>query len=88
MQVYGIQHPDHYKRSLDARNDGVANATTADIIGDLNACLSMYSKPIGQFTNVSLATWEIFALTDLTIRKQPYMNLNITEELAGWIAKF
>jgi hypothetical protein len=88
MQVCGSQHPDHYKRSLDARDDGVATATTADTVGDLNACLSVYSKLIGQSTNVSLATWEMFALTDLTIRKPSYMNLNVTEELAGWIAKF
>jgi len=88
MQVCGTQHPDHYKRSLDERDDGVANATTADTIGDLNACLSVYSRLLGDSTNVSLAMWELYALTDITIMKRSYTNLNVTEELLGWIAKF
>jgi hypothetical protein len=88
MQICGSQHPDHYKRSLAERDDGVANATAADAIGDLNACLSVYSKLLGGSANISLAMWEIYSLTEIAIMKQFDMNLNVTDQLDGWIAKF
>ena len=59
---------DHYKRSLEER-DGPANATEADALADLNACLSVYSKlaPWGA-TNISLAHWQLLWAPALNLK--------------------
>jgi hypothetical protein len=88
MQVCGTRHPDHYKRSLEER-DGPANATEADEIGDLNACLSVYSKLAAWgATNISLAHWQLYALSDITYMKRFDLSLNVTDQMDGWVAKF
>ena len=75
------------KRSLHERDDA-ANATTADAIGDMNACLSVFSSLLGDAANISLAMWELYALSEITTMKQYNMYLNVTHQLNGWIAKF
>jgi hypothetical protein len=84
MQVCGSKHPDHYKRSLDERSDTVTNVTTED----LNACISLYSRLLGGANNVSFAMWQLYAVGEIAVMKQYDMSLNVTEELAGWAAKF
>jgi hypothetical protein len=88
MQVCGSRHPDHYKRSLNAR-DGPANASATDMMGDLNYCLGQFIAVSGSSkNNISIAEWELYALSELVTSKQMFTNFNVTDALAAWMAKF